>query len=391
MTPAHRLAVTGLVLALAGGAGWWLARTSPESEAGGGRGAATGRVAVEAAPVETGPVADVREFTGTLEAGDAFTVAPKIAGQVEAIAVDIGDRVNRGQVVVELDDDEATQAVAEAEAGLAVARAELQQAEAEARLAERELERTRSLARRQLASQSELDTARAGAEARRAAVAVARARVTQREAALARARVQLGYTAVRADWRGGDEVRVVGERMINAGDTVAANTPLLSILGIDPITAVGFAPEGDYAHLAEGQRVEVHADALPGRTFAGEIARIAPRFAEDSRQARFEVRLPNEGRALKPGMFVTIRVTVATADAATLVPTEAIVRRSEGPAVYRVTDDEPPRVEFIPVRLGLEGEDRVQILDPPLSGRVVILGQQLLEDGAPVIVSRLPQ
>lgn len=387
----QRTALAGVaVLAAVAAAGWWASRPAGEPDSTYG-GSGPGRVAVEAAAVETGTIADVREFTGTLEAGDAFTVAPKIAGRVDAIDVDIGDRVEKGQVVVEMDDDEATQAVAEAEAELAVARAELQQAEADARLAERELERTRSLAERQLASQSELDTAQARAEAQRAAVAVATARVTQREAALAGAQVQLGYTDVRADWRAGDAVRVVGERMVNAGDTVAANTPLLSILGIDPITAAGTAAESDYALLREGQGVTVRADALPGRTFHGEIARIAPRFAEDSRQARFEVTLPNGERVLKPGMFVSIRVTVATADNATLVPNEAVVRRTEGPGVYRVTDSDPSRVEFLPVTIGLEGDERVQILEPTLTGRVVTLGQQMLEDGAPVIVSELPR
>ncbi|MDZ7748315.1 MAG: hypothetical protein U5K43_05330 [Halofilum sp. (in: g-proteobacteria)] len=93
---------------------------------------------------------------------------------------------------------------------------------------------------------------------------------------------------------------------------------------------------------------------------------------------------------LKPGMFVSVRVTVATAEDATLVPHEALVRRSEGPAVYRVSDDEPPRVRLVPVELGLEGDTHVQVLEPALSGRVVTLGQQMLEDGAPVIVSELP-
>lgn len=374
------------VAAIAAGA-WWLRDQGvapPTADEG------DSRVAVEAAPVDTGSVADIRTFTGTLEAGDAFTVAPKIGAQIERIHVDIGDRVEQGQVVAELDDDEATQAVAEAEAELAVARAEVEQAQADATLARREFERTRSLAERELASTSELDTTRARAEAQSAAVAVARARVTQREAALARARVQLGYTRVRADWRGGDNERVVGERMVNAGDTVAANTPLISVLGIDPITAAVFAPESDYARLTSGQTVEVTADALPDRAFEGRISRIAPRFERDSRQARFEVTLPNEGRALKPGMFVTVRVTVATTDDATLVPEEAIVRREEGSGVYRIVEGDPPTVRFVPVTVGIEGDNGVEILEPELSGRVVTLGQQILEDDAPVIVSELP-
>ena len=381
--------IAGAVVAAAvAGATWW-ARQAPDETA--QRPEGSGRVAVEAMPVETGRVADVRTFTGTLEAGDAFTVAPKIGGQVERVHVDIGDRVERGQVIAELDDDEATQAVAEAEAALAVARAEVEQAAADARLARREFERTRSLAERDLVSTSELDTTRARADAQRAAVAVARARVEQREAALARARVQLGYTEVRADWRGGDAVRVVGERMVNAGDTVAANTPLVSVLGIAPITAAVFAPESDYARLSAGQTVSVTADALPGRTFEGRITRIAPRFERASRQARFEVALANEDRALKPGMFVTVRVTVATADDARLVPREALVRRESGLGVYRLQPGDPPTVRYVPVELGIEGDDRVQVLEPALDGRVVTLGQQLLEDGAPVIVAELPE
>ncbi|MFW5970346.1 MAG: efflux RND transporter periplasmic adaptor subunit, partial [Halofilum sp. (in: g-proteobacteria)] len=126
------------------------------------------------------------------------------------------------------------------------------------------------------------------------------------------------------------------------------------------------------------------------RTFEGRISRIAPRFQSDSRQARFEVTMPNEDRALKPGMFVTVRVTVATADDATMVPPEAIVRREEGPGVYRIVDGDPPTVRFVPVTVGIEGDDGVEILEPDLSGRVVTLGQQMLEDDAPITVSELP-
>ncbi|MEF8833411.1 MAG: efflux RND transporter periplasmic adaptor subunit, partial [Halofilum sp. (in: g-proteobacteria)] len=187
-----------------------------------------------------------------------------------------------------------------------------------------------------------------------------------------------------------DDERVVGERMVNAGDTVAANTPLISVLGIAPITAAVFAPESDYARLSRGQTVQVTADALPNRTFEGRINRIAPRFERDSRQARFEVTLPNEDRALKPGMFATVRVTVETADDATLVPAEAIVRREAGPGVYRVIEGDPPTVRFVPVTIGIEGENGVEILEPELAGRVVTLGQQMLEDDAPIIVSELP-
>ncbi|MEX0606956.1 MAG: efflux RND transporter periplasmic adaptor subunit [Halofilum sp. (in: g-proteobacteria)] len=349
------------------------------------------RVAVEASPVTRGAVADMREFTGTIEAGQAFTVAPKTGGQIERVHVDIGDRVSRGQLLVELDDDEPAQAVAEADAELAVAQAELEQSRADARLAQRELERTETLAQRNLTSQSELDTARAEAVARETAIAVASARVRQREAAVARARVQLGYTDIRAAWPGSDNERLVGERLVNAGDTVGANTALLTVLSIAPITAAITVPEADYAPLRVDQTARVSTDAFPDRAFRGRVSRIAPQFARDSRQARVEIRVPNEERALKPGMFATVRITVDQVEDAVLIPREALVRVGDEEGVYRVIGEDSTRVRFQPVQVGIQGDDHLQVVAPSdLDGHVVTLGQQLLEDGSPVVVSGLP-
>ncbi|KPV41297.1 hypothetical protein AN478_01510 [Thiohalorhabdus denitrificans] len=392
-TPA-RLGFPLLVLALlAVGAAWWLDRlpfqqdsdTPPDEKP-------ANRIAVEAAPVTTGAITDVRAFTGTLEPEQAFTLAPKTDGQLERIHVDIGDRVERGQVVAELDDDEARQDVAEAEALVAVGRAELSQAKADARLARRELERTERLAERDMASASALDTAEAEAEAKEAAVAVAEARLKQREAALSRTRVQLGHTRIRAHWPDGDATRLVGERMANPGDSIGAHEPLLSVVRTAPLTAVIQVPERDYPHLAKGQPATITTRALPGHRFEATIARIAPRFAEDSRRARVEVRAPNEERALKPGMFANVEVAVGTAEDTTLVPTEALVRRDGQPGVYRIRRSSPAKVEFVPVTTGIRNGERVQVVAPEdLDGRVVTLGQQLLEDGAPVTVAELPE
>jgi RND family efflux transporter MFP subunit len=388
MTAFVRLAILAL-LGLAAAGGWWYLQGNDADP-----GHATedrSPVAVEATAITTGAIRDVRSFTGSLEAEAAFTVAPKIAGLVERVAVDIGDEVRRGQVVVALDDAEARQDVAEAEAALAVARAELEQARADARLARRELERSRSLADRNLISDSELDTAAAEAEAMGAAVAVAEARVAERRAARERARVRLGYTEVRADWPGGGDTRLVGARMVDPGDTVAAHEPLLDVVHLRPLTAVIHVSESDYRHLAADQAAAITAEALPGRAFEGSVARIAPRFAEDSRRARVEVRVPNPDGELRPGMFADVAVTVDRAQDATLVPAEAVVRRREELGLFRLDGGEPATARWVPVTVGIEGAERVQILEPAdLSGRVVTLGQQMLEDGATVTVAELP-
>lgn len=391
-TPARLGFLLLSLVLLAAGAAWWLDRlpfqqdsdTQPDEKP-------ANRIAVEAAPVATGSITDIRSFTGTLEPEQAFTLAPKTDGQLERIHVDIGDRVERGQVVAELDDDEARQDVAEAEALLAVARAELSQAKADARLARRELERTERLAARDMASPSALDTAEAEAEAKEAAVAVAEARLERREAALGRARVRLGHTRIRARWPEGDATRLVGERMANPGDSIGAHEPLLFVVRTAPLTAAIQVPERDYPHLAKGQPATITTRALPGRRFEATIDRLAPRFAEESRRARVEVRAPNADQALKPGMFATVEVTVGTAEDATLIPAEALVRRDGEPGVYRIRRSSPATVEFIPVTPGIRNGDRIQVVAPDdLDGRVVTLGQQLLEDGAPVTIAELP-
>ncbi len=344
-------------------------------------------VPVEVAAVEVGPIEERRVFSGTLEATARLTVAPKVPGRVASLPLEIADVVERGQVVARLDSDEFAQAVAQAEAELAVERAGLAEAESEAGIATREYERVTALHERGIASDSQLDTARAAEASRGAAVKVAEARVLRAEAALASARIRLGYASITADWEGGDGQRVVAERYAEQGDTVSANTPLLAIIELDPIRAVIFVTERDYALLEAGQAVRLETDAYPGRVLRGEVARVAPVFREGSRQARVEIRVANEDAALKPGMFVRVGAVLDRVSDATLVPARALVRRDERDLVF-VLDGEDS-VRAVEVSLGIRDGETQQVEGEGLGGgaaRVVTLGQQLLEDGSAVRV-----
>lgn len=379
-----RSAVLLAIVAGLAGAIWYVR----QEDAPGERGGESGRVAVEVTAVERGRITDVRELTGSLEAENAFTVAPNISGRIERIHADIGDTVEPGEVLVELDDDEPRQNVAEAEAALSVARAELDQAQSEAELARREYERTRALADRNLSSQSELDTAEANAAVERARVEVAEARVTEREAALAAARVRLSYTQVRASWPEEGAEYVVGERMVSRGDSVSSNEAMLGLLSPDPLKAVVFASQRDYPALSRGQPAQVYVDALPGERFDGEIRRLAPRFDVQSRQARVEVEVPNPDGQLAPGMFTTVRVETAEVADARLVPIDAVTELDGETGVYQpVAGDDGMEARFVPVQTGIESDTRIEIREPALDGRVITLGLQLLEDGAPIRIA----
>ncbi|HSH28443.1 MAG TPA: efflux RND transporter periplasmic adaptor subunit [Thiohalobacter sp.] len=351
----------------------------------GGRGE-RGPVPVEVAAIEQGPIALRRSFTGSLDANADFMVAPKIEGRIEAISVYLGDRVSRGEVVARLDAAEQRQAVAQAEAELAVARANQAEARSQLALAERELKRLEQLRQRGIGSESELDVARAGREARQAQVEVARAQISRAEAALAMARIRLGYTRVTADWSGGSETREVAERFLDEGETVAANAPLLRIVELDPLIAVFHVPERDYARLQRGQRADLYTDAYPGEVFGGEIARIAPVFRANARQARVELRIDNPGHRLKPGMFARIDLVLERVEKAVIVPEAALVRRDGGDGVFRVTAD-GQAVAWVPVQPDIREAGRVQVEGLIANGSVVVLGQQLLKDGASIRVA----
>ena len=382
-----RLFIFLILLVVAGGLGWAVYNRVQEiNSADTDNGPRERQPApVEVVPVRQGPIALRRTFSGTLDATERFVVAPKVSGRITQLTVDLSDDITRGQAVAQLDNAEYVQAVAAAEADIAVAKANVTEASNALDIASRDLDRIETLLRRGVASESQADTARADVLARQSQLAVARAQVTRAEAALETARIRLGYTTVNADWSGGDDHRVVSERFVSAGDTVSANTPLLAIVELDPIKGVIFITEKDYARLAVGQPVVITTDAYPGETFEGAVSRISPVFRESSRQARVELTVPNKDRRLKPGMFIRAAVVLDRLDNATLVPAQALTRRDDRDGVFMVNENDMT-VRWQPLEVGIREGDLVQLKVDNLAGRVVTLGQQLVDDGTKITI-----
>lgn len=365
-------------------AGWvYSSSQQPESKS---KSAKQRKAPVEVSPVTSGSLELRRTWSGTLTADAQFRVAPKVSGRVVEVAVDVADVVRRGQVVATLDAAEYEQAVTQAEADLAVAQANLAEAKSAQVIALRALERMTQMHERGVASASQLDLVKAEELGKRAAIAVAEARVTRATASLEGAKIRLGYTQVRAEWSGGSEERVVAERFVDPGDTVAANGALLSIVQTAPISAVLFVTERDYGRLQRGQQAQLTTDAFPGRTFTGTIERISPVFRAASRQARVELKVSNPRNELKPGMFVRALVTLRRVEGATIVPVAAIVRRGGETGVFVLAGD---KVAWRAVTLGVRQGERVEVQsESPLQGEVVTLGQQLIGDGSAVSVPK---
>ncbi len=342
-------------------------------------------VPVEVAQIERGPIELRRSFTGNLDAHAELVVAPKVSGRIEQLNVDLADTVKRGQVVARLDNAEYVQALKQAQANLVVAQANLAEAESLLQIAERELQRIEKLRVRGVTSESQRDVAKADQLAKQAHVQVTRAQVQRAQADVELARIRLGYTAVTADWRGGDGQRMVAARLVDEGETVSANTPLLRIVELNPVTAVFFVTERDYGLLQQGQAAELHTDAFPGEAFHGRVVRIAPVFRESARQAQVEMRVDNPHVRLKPGMFVRATVTLQRVAEAVIVPEQALVTREGKNGVFMLAEN-GRSVSWREVQVGIRQDGRVQLTGDELQGRVVVLGQQLLDDGAAVLL-----
>jgi len=377
--------IAAIALAVVGGLGWliWQRILEQADEAAPMRGG--GPVPVEVAEVSRGPIVARRTFSGTLESKSEFQVSPKVGGRIERLTVDLADEVTKGQVVAELDSDEYQQEVAQAEADLAVAQANLAEAISALEIAERELQRIQTLQQRGVTSESQYDVAKADELAKRARVEVAKAQVTRAESSREAARIRLGYTTVVASWTGEGDQRVVAERYVEVGDTIGPNTPLMSIVALDPIQAVVYVTERDYARLASGQAVTLKTDAFPGEQFVGEVSRVAPVFRQASRQARVELVVSNPQHRLKPGMFIRAETILDRVDDAIIVPVEAIVKRGGQTNVF-VVEPGGDRVRLETVVVGIEDGGRAQIVEGDVDGLVVTLGQQLLEDGSSITI-----
>jgi RND family efflux transporter MFP subunit len=254
-------------------------------------------------------------------------------------------------------------------------------------IAEREFERVQTLREKKVASESELDAARVQYNAQDARYRVALAQVTQKEAELSAAQVRFSYTQIAALWEDGDNPRIVGERFVDEGEMLRANTPLVSILEIHSLTAVIHVIERDYSQVRIDQDAVITTDAFPEKTFPGKVVRVAPLLKEASRQARVEIEVSNADRLLKPGMFVRARIEFARHDDATVVPVAALVKRKNQQGVFLV-DTQERKAHFVPLTVGIMNNELAEVVAPPLTGVVATMGQHLLEDGSPVT---LPQ
>ncbi len=286
---------------------------------------------------------------GSLHSDESVVVASEIAGRITRIGFDEGTTVKAGKLLVQLDDS--------------VLQAELDRAMAGRNLSEANYKRAEALLLDRAVSERERDEAYAQWQLDEANV-----RLTQ---------AQLDKTRILAPFNGN-----LGLRLVSVGDYVQPGQPLVNLEAIHKLKAEFDIPERSISEVKVGQTINLTSDAYPGRDFSGTVYAIDPQVDEASRSLRVRALLDNSDRALLPGQFVKIDLSVATTENALFIPEQALIPQPKVKLVFKVVDG---TAQMVPVQTGSRVKGWGEITSGLEPGDVVVTGgHQKIGPGSPV-------
>lgn len=361
------IALVGMA-ALALAAWWWQNRPSaaaagepaPATAQGSTRGPAAGPAgppggpaSVEVGKVEVMTLEDDAQAVGSLRSRQGVMLRPEVSGRVAKLGFNDGQRVRRGQLLVQLDDT--------------LQQAQLKQSQAQASIARTNLQRNRDLVAQNFVSQSAVDQSAA-------ALDVAEAQVALAQAQLARMRIMAPFDGV------------AGIRSVNLGDYVKDGADLVNVEDLSQVWVDFRLPERFIARVKPGQAVDVSLDAMPGQRFTGKIDALDSLIDADGRSLLVRARLDNPGGLLKAGLFARTRIVFARRENALVVPEEALVPQGGTQYLFKVVDGpEGKMAKRLEARIGLRLPGKVEVLEGLAPGDLVVTaGQARLGRGEPV-------
>ncbi len=357
-------------------------------------------IPVEVMAVKRETMTSFLRGTATIESDDEIRILAEAAGRTTQVAAEEGDRVEQQSVLAQLDDREAQLQVERAKVQLAEAKTaytslvRLDQQEAELSLrgakvaaaeARENYRRAEDMAKAGLISQEELDAKQTQRETAEVALQKeevrlqyktiddARYRYERAQTELKEAELQLQFTTVKAPITG-----VVSERQISRGEFVQKNQHLFTVVDPSRLLARTFLPEKFSRQVTVGQDAYVETEALQAERFAARVKLISPVVEAESGTFKVTVELLNPPPALKPGMFATVLITVATRDQTLVIPKRALTLDSSRPTVYRL---ESGRARRVSLKVGLSDNDRIEVLSGlDEDDQIIVVGQEKLLD-----------
>lgn len=303
---------------------------------------------VELRVVQAQRVIDDVQAVGSLRSRQGVMLRPEAAGRIAQLHFTNGQRVKRGELLVQLDDT--------------LQRAQLQQAQAQASIAGTNLQRSRELLAQGFVSQSAVDQNEAALQVGNAQVELARAQ-------LARMKVLAPFHAT------------AGIGLVNLGDYLKDGTDIVALEDMSAMAMDFRLPERQLARVKAGLAVEIAVDALPGRTFKGKVTALDAVVDANGRSLLVRAQFDNPDAVLRPGMFARARIRFAVRDDALMVPEEALLPQGSRQYLFRVEPDGKggQQARRIEARLGLRQPGQVEVLEGVRAGdRIVVAGHDRL-------------
>jgi multidrug efflux pump subunit AcrA (membrane-fusion protein) len=345
------------------------------------------------------------DVVGTLAAVDQVTISSEADGKVRRILADLGDRVTSGQVLIELDNEKQQYTFEQQQAALARSLAQygatdpqhlpeientpdVKRANADLVQATQAFDRASELFKRTLISQQAIDDARAALQSAKARYESAlqngknlRASIQASEASMKLANRVLRDTEIRAPFEG-----YIEKRLVNLGELVKAQMPVMAVVRLNPLKVVAEIPEKMSPWIGDGRPIELRVDAFQGRTFAGKVSRISPAINTATRAFPFEALVPNADGVLKPGAFARVHVEIGKVDDVLTLPYAAIQYRYGVNRVFVVAGD---KLAVRELAVGERMGDRIEIVSGVKEGeRIAMTDVETLADGIPVAVTK---
>lgn len=371
-----KYAVMALVgVCVASGAAWWFQNKTGGSADGvqpvatgpapAGAGASSGPArptAVEVAKVETQTLVDETQAVGSLRSRQGVMLRPEVGGRVKQIFFNDGQRVRKGQVMVQFEDQ--------------LQQAQLSQAKAELSIAEANHKRNQELVAQNFISKRSLDESGAALE-------VARAKLALADATLQRLKVLAPFDGI------------TGLKQMNVGDYLKDGADMVNIEDLDAVLLDFRLPERFQAKIRAGQKAQLTVDALPGRPFMAVVQAVDPLIEANGRSVGVRGCIDNRQHQLRPGMFARVNAVFGSRENAMVIPEEAIIPQGGRTFVVKVVPGEKPdslMSERVAVKTGLRVPGKVEILDGLAAGDTVVTAghQRLQKDGTVVRVVDLP-
>ena len=343
------------------------------------------------------------ELVGTLAAVDQVTISSEADGKVSRILADMGDRVKAGQPLIQVDHEKQQYNFDQQRASLEKALAQLgapdpqhlpeaektpdvQKASADLAQARQAYDRASQLFKRTLVPQQTLDDAATTLQSKQASYDLSlqnaknlRASIQASEASMKLADRQLRDTEIRAPFDG-----YVEKRLVNLGELVKTQMPVMAVVRVDPLKVIAEIPEKMAPWIKDGQPVQLHVDAYPDRTFIGKVSRISPAVNTATRAFPFEALVPNQDAVLKPGTFARVHIESDKVDNVLTLLYSTMQYRYGVNRVFLVDGDKLSARELkVGDRLG----ERIEIISGVKAGdRVAATDVDKLADGLKVSV-----